>query len=130
MSRDVISAVIRGASGFVKEAEDKLNEAIKAKGEDQKIEFPETAFHLPMIHALMGLKVQTLDELKPVIEHCRQLLPSAPAKSLWLVEDGVAQQINLTDADIQPTGLARYDDTLYIADLGSRVWAFQLPADD
>jgi len=53
-----------------------------------------------------------------------------PAKSLWLVEDGVAQQIDLTDADIQPSGLARFGDTLYVADIGSRVWAFQLPADD
>ena len=60
----------------------------------------------------------------------RWLVTDAPGGSLWLVEDGVAQQIDLADADIQPSGLARYGDTLYVADLGSRVWAFQLPADD
>ena len=60
----------------------------------------------------------------------RWLVTDTPAKSLWLVEDGVAQQIDLTDADIQPSGLARFGDTLYVADFGSRVWAFQLPADD
>ena len=58
------------------------------------------------------------------------LVTDTPARSLWLVEDGVVQQIDLTDAGIQPSGLARYGDTLYVADIGSRVWAFQLPADD
>jgi hypothetical protein len=53
-----------------------------------------------------------------------------PAKSLWLVEDGVARQIDLTDADIAPSGLARDGDTLYVADVGGRMWAFELPADD
>jgi len=57
----------------------------------------------------------------------RWLVTDAPGRSLWLVEDGVAQQIDLADADIQPSGLARYGDTLYVADLGSRVWAFTLP---
>jgi hypothetical protein len=60
MSREVIAAAIRGAKVFVDEAEAKLDVAIRAKGENQGVEFPETAFQLPMIHALMGLEVTKL----------------------------------------------------------------------
>ncbi|KPK86435.1 MAG: bifunctional acetyl-CoA decarbonylase/synthase complex subunit alpha/beta [Phycisphaerae bacterium SM23_33] len=84
MSREVIAAAIRGAHGFVEEAEAKLAEAVQAKGEDQKVEFPDTAFYLPMVYALMGLEVKTVADLKPVLARCRELLPAEPAKELWL----------------------------------------------
>jgi len=84
MSREVMAAAIRGARGFVDEAETKLAEAIEAKGEDQTVEFPGTAFQLPMIHTLMGLEVTKLAQLKPVVAHCRELLSSEPAEQLWL----------------------------------------------
>ena len=84
MSREVISAVIRGAQGFVDEADTKLNEAFEAKGEDQAIEFPGTAFQLPMIHALMGLEITKLGQLKDVMAHCRELMAQPPDEQLWL----------------------------------------------
>jgi acetyl-CoA synthase len=84
MSREVMAAAIRGATAFVEEAEAKLNQAIADKGEDQAVAFPETAFYLPMIYSLMGLEVKTLGELKPVVAHCRELLPTEPTESLWL----------------------------------------------
>jgi len=84
MSREVISAAIRGAHGFVTEAEALLDQAIQANGEDQKIEFPETAFYLPMTYALMGLEVSTLGGLKSVVGHARTLLPAEPTENLWL----------------------------------------------
>ncbi len=101
MSREVIAAAIRGATTFVEEAETKLSQAIEAKGEDQPIEFPATAFQLPMIHALMGLEVTKLGQLKSVVEHCSQLLPSVPADQLWLpylgngLDAGVATMLSL-----------------------------------
>ncbi|MDP6045886.1 MAG: acetyl-CoA decarbonylase/synthase complex subunit alpha/beta [Phycisphaerae bacterium] len=84
MSREVISAAIRGAQGFVDEAVAKLAEAIGAKGEDQTIEFPGTAFQLPMIHALMGLEVTKLGQLKEVVEHCQELMSAPPEGEMWL----------------------------------------------
>jgi sugar lactone lactonase YvrE len=60
----------------------------------------------------------------------RWLVTDVPAASLWLVEDGVPQKIDLKEADIVPSGLALHGDTLYVADLGSRVWAFKLPSGD
>jgi len=85
MSREVISAAIRGAKRFVEEAEQKLNQAVAEKGLKQQVNFPETAFYLPMAYALLGLEVKTLGEMKPVIEHCRSLLPNEePRDRLWL----------------------------------------------
>jgi len=62
------------------------------------------------------------------LDEDRWLVTDVPGKSLWLVTNGVAQKIDLSEADIQPSGLARHGDTLYVADLGSRMWAFKLPA--
>jgi len=84
MSREVMAAAIRGARAFFNEAEAKVAEALEAKGEDQKVEFPETAFYLPMVYALMGLEVKTVGELRPVLAHCRELLGDEPAERLWL----------------------------------------------
>jgi sugar lactone lactonase YvrE len=60
----------------------------------------------------------------------RWLVTDTPAKSLWLVEDGLPRKIDLEEAGIVPSGLALHGDTLYVADLGSRVWAFELPDAD
>lgn len=84
MSREVISAVMRGATGYVQQAEQALAEALSTYGEDQKIEFPGTAFQLPMVHALMGLEIRKLGELKPVVAHARELLGELPTEGLWL----------------------------------------------
>ncbi|KKM65066.1 hypothetical protein LCGC14_1495030 [marine sediment metagenome] len=84
MSKTVIAAAIRGATAFVEEAEGKVAEAIEAKGEDHAIEFPETAFNLPMIHALMGLEITKVGQLKEVLAHCRELTPAVPTEKLWL----------------------------------------------
>jgi uncharacterized protein (TIGR03663 family) len=64
------------------------------------------------------------------LEDDRWLVTDVPASSLWLVDNGVAEKIDLSEADIVPSGLARFEDTLYIADLGSRVWACKLPDAD
>jgi uncharacterized protein (TIGR03663 family) len=60
----------------------------------------------------------------------RWLVTDVPAKSLWLVESGVPTRIDLREHDIVPSGLAHHGNTLYVSDLGSRVWAFELPSED
>ena len=85
MSHEVFSAVARGAHKFVEQAEAALANAVEKHGENAKVEFPETAFYLPMIYALTGRKVQTLTDMKPVLEHCRRdLLHPVPEKKVWL----------------------------------------------
>jgi acetyl-CoA synthase len=84
MSKVVATAVIRGAQSIFKEAEDFLNKAIKEKGASQKIGFPETAFYLPMANALLGVKIETLKDALPILEHARSLLPREPTEKIWL----------------------------------------------
>ncbi len=84
MSRQVMAAAIRGAHRFVDEAQRSLAAAVEARGDTAKVQFPETAFYLPMIYALMGIEVKTLADLKPVVAHCRELLPKEPPEHLWL----------------------------------------------
>ncbi len=85
MSREVFSAVIRGAHQFVKEAEEAWKRAVDEHGESTAIGFPETAFALPMVFALTGQKVEKLADCEPVLKHCREdLLKEVPADRVWL----------------------------------------------
>jgi len=84
MSKIVAAAAIRGARELVKQAEEFLNKALLEKGKDQKIEFPETAFYLPMANALLGAEVKTLNEILPVLKEAKSLVHDEPTKDLWL----------------------------------------------
>ena len=84
MSKIVAAAAIRGANKIAKQAEDFLNKAIAEKGKDARIEFPETAFYLPMAYALLGLEVKTAGEMVPVLEQIKSLLHQEPSVQLWL----------------------------------------------
>ena len=84
MSKIIAGAAIRGARKFVSEAEEKWNRARESKGEDAKVEFPETAFYLPMANALLGAEVKTVGQIKPVLDHAKELLAEEPSDSQWL----------------------------------------------
>jgi len=85
MSREVFSAVIRGAHQFVEEAERTWKEATEQHGESAEVRFPETAFYLPIILALTGQEVKTLADMEPVLRHCREdLLHPVPADRTWV----------------------------------------------
>ncbi|HYA03603.1 MAG TPA: CO dehydrogenase/CO-methylating acetyl-CoA synthase complex subunit beta, partial [Syntrophobacteria bacterium] len=75
MSRLVAFAAIQGAYNIVQKAEGKLKEALEKYGPDQKLEFPETAYYLPIIYSLLGVKVEKLAEAVPVMQRIRKLLP-------------------------------------------------------
>ena len=84
MSKIVAQAAIGGARKLALEAEEFLNKAINEKGKEQKIEFPETAFYLPMANALLGAEVKTLGEALPIMDHIKSLLHDMPSDKLWL----------------------------------------------
>lgn len=84
MSKLVAAAAIRGANEIFKQAYDFLDKAIKEKGPDAKIGFPETAFYLPLANAMLGLKAETLKDASVILEHAKSLLPQAPSQKLWL----------------------------------------------
>jgi len=84
MSRQVMAACIRGASQFVNEAETALEAAIQAKGSDQTVSFPGTAFYLPIAYSLLGIEAQKLSDLKVIMDHAKTLIRPVPAEKLWL----------------------------------------------
>jgi acetyl-CoA synthase len=84
MSKAVAAAAIRGSHAIVAEAEEKLNAAIARYGENQRLEFPETAFYLPMANALLGLDVTTLGQAREVMETAKGLLTDEPSEAVWL----------------------------------------------
>jgi len=84
MSKIVAGAAIRGARVVVDEAEKAFNQVVKEKGKDQRIEFPETAFCLPMAYALLGAEVRTVGDIEAVLKEARSLLSNEPKDKLWL----------------------------------------------
>ena len=84
MSRIIAGAAIRGSHVFYNEAEDLFNKVVQEKAEDTKIEFPETAYFLPMANALMGNEATTLGDIRPILEHAKGLLHKPPTEKLWL----------------------------------------------
>ncbi len=84
MSKIVATAAIRGAYEVYNQAAVFLDKAIKEKSPDQKIGFPETAFYLPMAHALLAAKVETLKDAISILAHAKSLLPQLPSENLWL----------------------------------------------
>jgi len=84
MSKIVATLAIQGANELYKQASDFLNKAIKEKGPAQKIGFPETAFYLPMVNALLGEKVETLKDALAILEHAKSLISEPPSEKVWL----------------------------------------------
>lgn len=76
MSKLVAFAAIQGAYNIVSKAEGKLKKAIEKFGPEQKIEFPNTAYYLPIIYSILGIPVKTLGDAKKPMEVARKLLPA------------------------------------------------------
>ena len=83
MSRYIATRAIRGANALVTEAELMLNKALSEKGPNTSVAFPNTAYYLPLIFGMTGLKIETLGQLEPVIKHARQLLHPLPLTCLF-----------------------------------------------
>ncbi len=75
MSKLVAFAAIQGAYSIVSDTEGKYKKALAKFGGSQKLEFPNTAYYLPIIYSLLGIPIKTLDDAKRPLEICRKLLP-------------------------------------------------------
>ena len=84
MSRLIATRAIRGAHKLVLRAEAELGQAIKEKGPQTKVEFPNTGYYLPISYGILGLKVETLGGLHLLLEEAKKLLPPIPDEKLWL----------------------------------------------
>ncbi len=75
MSRLVAFAAIQGGYNIVSKVEGKYQKALETYNADTKVGFPNTAYFLPVIYSLLGLKVETLEDIKKPLEFARKLLP-------------------------------------------------------
>ena len=75
MSKIIASAAIRGAHKIFSQAEKKWRLAMKKWGADEPVGFPNTAYYLPVIYGILGIKVEKLGDMEQVLERCRSLLP-------------------------------------------------------
>jgi len=83
MSKYIATRAIRGANALVTEAEVMLNKALKEKGPDTPVSFPNTAYYLPTILGMTGIEVEKLGDLPPVLEQARQMLHPLPSDARW-----------------------------------------------
>ena len=76
MSKIIASAAIRGAHEWVAKAEARLAEVKESVGAEHAVEFPNTAYYLPIIYSILGIPVKTLGEAQKPMEVARKLLPA------------------------------------------------------
>jgi acetyl-CoA synthase len=83
MSRYIATRAIRGANALVTEAELMLQKALAEKGPDTPVNFPNTAYYLPLILGMTGIEIETLGQLEGIIQQARSLLHPMPSNRNW-----------------------------------------------
>ncbi len=84
MSRIIATAAIRGAHGYMEQARSQLQEALETHGPDKRVEFPDTAYFLPLTLALTGQEVDNLAKAQAALDWAASLLPPIPDEARWL----------------------------------------------
>ena len=84
MSKIIATRAIRGAHKLVTRAEETLARALKEKGPETKVEFPNTGYFLPLSHGMLGLCVESLGGLQELLQEAKRLLPPIPDDNLWV----------------------------------------------
>ncbi len=84
MSKLIASAAIRGAHEARRNAKQRYEEALEEYGEDQVVELPNTAYFLPVFYAMTGQEVETVGDMRKILDRVDQLLPPEPDQDLWV----------------------------------------------
>ena len=84
MSKIICSAAIRGAYKIVGRAEAMYREALEKWGPKQEVGFPNTAYYLPVIYGILGIPVKTVEDMKPVLDKCKAILPPLVKENVHL----------------------------------------------
>ncbi len=84
MSKTIAAAAIRGGHDYVNQAETRLAEVMESQGGATRLEFPNTAFYLPLILATTGIEVKTVEDAQAPLRIARSLLPPVPTEDVWL----------------------------------------------
>ncbi|MDO8578627.1 MAG: acetyl-CoA decarbonylase/synthase complex subunit alpha/beta [Dehalococcoidales bacterium] len=81
MSKIIASAAIQGGYKIFGQAEKKWREAMDKWGANQPVGFPNTAYYLPIIYGILGMKVERLGDMEAVLKKCKTIMPP-PVKEL------------------------------------------------
>jgi acetyl-CoA synthase len=84
MSKPICTDAIVGAREVVARARQMLADAIAAKGDGCPVGFPSTAYYLPVIYSMTGMRVEQLGDLRAILDQCDRLLPEPPSEKVWL----------------------------------------------
>jgi acetyl-CoA synthase len=84
MSKLIATRAIRGAHKLVARAEQELLQALAEKPPHTAVKFPNTAYYLPISHGMLGMKIETLEGLKELLQEATKLLPPMPSDELCL----------------------------------------------
>jgi acetyl-CoA synthase len=84
MSKIIATAAIRGAHTLVGRAEEALALAVKARGREHPVAYPNTAYYLPIFLLFLGQKVARLGDLEESLAEAKKLLRPVPSDELWL----------------------------------------------
>ena len=84
MSKIIVTRAIRGAHQLVARAERELTQALEERSAETRVEFPNTAYYLPISYGMLGLKIDTLGGLVGLLDEAKKLLPPLPQDNLWL----------------------------------------------
>lgn len=99
MSKIIATAAIRGAHHMVDRAAEVLEAAVKARGKETAVAYPNTAYYLPIMYLFLGQKVKRLGDLQYSLQEARNLLGRLPDSETWLpylgetLDSGVATLI-------------------------------------
>jgi acetyl-CoA synthase len=75
MSQMIASAAIRGAYKILERAETQWRQAMDQWGGNEPVGFPNTAYYLPVIYGILGIKVEKLADMEAVLNRCRRIMP-------------------------------------------------------
>lgn len=91
--------VYEGAIAATNYAETLLTDAIKKYGPEQKVEYPDTAYYLPVIRALSGEEARTLNSLQPILDRMRgQLSPEPTLENALLAGESTLYAAEMIEA--------------------------------
>lgn len=81
----IAGGVARGVQSYLDLAKVRLEEARGTMDSAKKVEFfPNTGYYLPVIYAITGQAVETLDDMALVIDKAERLITPPPPEKLWL----------------------------------------------
>ena len=84
MSIIIAASAIQGAHKLAKEAREIYKKALKEKGGDCPVAFPNTGYYIPIIYSMTGVAVEKLSDFEQVFDEIESLLPDLVDKELWL----------------------------------------------